>query len=880
MGVKDLWQILAPTCHVVSIKELSGTRVAVDASIWIISSLYYTKTGPSKSRYKNQFLYTIIKKILILLESGIIPIFVFDGKTPDIKRRELMRRIQSQNDPKRLAKIMAKSLMNKILDKKISLDGKENSKEGNQEGAEESVFLDMGDISMEKFWEIIESMGQEENLEKEIIGECMALLKEQNMISDISKFQNSNYSTIYDFMSAAQEDMASKLQEKYKDRFAEIESSNRNDSRPLENLKEILLGFEANQTLKQIHNNFKDKLIASKTENVVSEVDGNIKIDQFGVKIHSKFESNTDREFVLLKNFDGDLKNRMKLEEVKPKIKKGKTARQKRFDDIMKSFNNVRTEALQTRFSCRQNFTAHSLICEKAELVDCEEESQEEEMCLQTDDKRTEPVAMRLETINAGFDFDSLLQNERDADGQFSPVNEKIDTYGVSYAHVYRSSYSQPIDANEIKINLPENEIHRDPHPSMSQPELQPIPIAISRFSFDRRSNRYSIEEEYNVSKISNPGPIETKIENEGAGRIPEQQLENTESNIPEDDQINFLNKNKLQRRRHKPQTLSNPMRYNPRSFPSFAGESDIHVEKIDDESFLVKHETISIIKYILRLLGLKYVDAEEEAEAQCAYLEMRNIVGYTITEDSDSFLFGGKRVIRNFGKFTKGKDNLEICDMQTVEDRLGLNRNKLILLGLLLGCDYCEGVRGIGVVNAMEIISAFDSIAEFSKYLKSWGVLPDSLNQRTEELLKKASDCQKEFYETHKNYKKHWLFPDTFPSRKVIKAFEEPKVVSELPENDLINIDKFQAEKFRKLLEENLDLEEEKLANIIRRIETSLDNLRATKITNFFKIVAGKKRYDIKSNRMMNVIHAMRKEKVPVGEQAKLTKRIKRTNK
>lgn len=42
---------------------------------------------------------------------------------------------------------------------------------------------------------------------------------------------------------------------------------------------------------------------------------------------------------------------------------------------------------------------------------------------------------------------------------------------------------------------------------------------------------------------------------------------------------------------------------------------------------------------------------------------------------------------------------------MYDLEKYLNLKKHELILMAHLLGCDYCEGVRGIGVVNAFETI-------------------------------------------------------------------------------------------------------------------------------------------------------------------------------
>ncbi len=58
---------------------------------------------------------------------------------------------------------------------------------------------------------------------------------------------------------------------------------------------------------------------------------------------------------------------------------------------------------------------------------------------------------------------------------------------------------------------------------------------------------------------------------------------------------------------------------------------------------------------------------------------------------------------------------------MGDIKTHLALDREKLIALALLLGSDYTEGVRGVGVATAMEIIGLFDSLDDF----KAWWQRP-----------------------------------------------------------------------------------------------------------------------------------------------------------
>lgn len=44
----------------------------------------------------------------------------------------------------------------------------------------------------------------------------------------------------------------------------------------------------------------------------------------------------------------------------------------------------------------------------------------------------------------------------------------------------------------------------------------------------------------------------------------------------------------------------------------------------------------------------------------------------------------------------------------EDIRRELGLHREELVALAYFLGCDYTEGVTGVGIVNALEIVQAF----------------------------------------------------------------------------------------------------------------------------------------------------------------------------
>src|SRR5437763_16496023 len=91
------------------------------------------------------------------------------------------------------------------------------------------------------------------------------------------------------------------------------------------------------------------------------------------------------------------------------------------------------------------------------------------------------------------------------------------------------------------------------------------------------------------------------------------------------------------------------------------------------------------------------------EAEAQCAELLRLGLVDGIITDDSDVFLFGGSKVYKNM--FNKQK-YVERYDLEEIEREMQIDRSKLIRLAILLGCEYTEGLTGVGIVNAIEILN------------------------------------------------------------------------------------------------------------------------------------------------------------------------------
>ncbi|XP_019460777.1 PREDICTED: DNA repair protein UVH3 isoform X1 [Lupinus angustifolius] len=225
-----------------------------------------------------------------------------------------------------------------------------------------------------------------------------------------------------------------------------------------------------------------------------------------------------------------------------------------------------------------------------------------------------------------------------------------------------------------------------------------------------------------------------------------------------------------------------------------------------------VNSEVFAECQELLQMFGLPYIIAPMEAEAQCAYLELAKLVDGVVTDDSDVLLFGARSVYKNIFDDRK---YVETYFMEDIEKELGLTREKIVRMALLLGSDYTEGVSGIGIVNAIEVLNAFpeeDGLVKFRQWVESpdptiLGRLDAKSGSKTkkrgsevEEKInvsksnieesaldphapeqKESLDCvqeiKKTFFHKHRNVSKNWHIPSSFPSETVMSAYYSPQV-------------------------------------------------------------------------------------------------------
>ena len=114
--------------------------------------------------------------------------------------------------------------------------------------------------------------------------------------------------------------------------------------------------------------------------------------------------------------------------------------------------------------------------------------------------------------------------------------------------------------------------------------------------------------------------------------------------------------------------------------------------------------------KKLLELMGVPYIQAEGEGEAQASYMVEKGDAWCVGSQDYDCILFGAPRMVRNL-TITGGKANLEMIDLKKVLEKLEISREQLVDVAILVGTDFNRGVKGIGAKTGLKLIKEHGNI-------------------------------------------------------------------------------------------------------------------------------------------------------------------------
>ncbi len=144
----------------------------------------------------------------------------------------------------------------------------------------------------------------------------------------------------------------------------------------------------------------------------------------------------------------------------------------------------------------------------------------------------------------------------------------------------------------------------------------------------------------------------------------------------------------------------------------------------------------------LLEFMGIPWIQAPSEGEAQAAWMCSSGAVWSVASQDWDSLLFGSPRLVRNLT--IAGKRRVpstgamhdvvpELVELKKVLSGLELTREQLVAMAMLMGTDFNPGgIRGIGPKGALKIVReerTLDKIMAKAAEKSPWnGPAPDEL--------------------------------------------------------------------------------------------------------------------------------------------------------
>lgn len=144
---------------------------------------------------------------------------------------------------------------------------------------------------------------------------------------------------------------------------------------------------------------------------------------------------------------------------------------------------------------------------------------------------------------------------------------------------------------------------------------------------------------------------------------------------------------------------------------------------KYAQQTSVLRDEMVDDSKRLLDLFGIPHIQAPSEGEATAAHLTITGQAYASASQDFDSLLFGAKKLVRNFTN--SGKRKLpnrnttievepEIIDLHKTLTDLGVTREQLVDIGILIGTDYNpDGFERIGPKTALKIVKEHGRLEE-----------------------------------------------------------------------------------------------------------------------------------------------------------------------
>ena len=149
---------------------------------------------------------------------------------------------------------------------------------------------------------------------------------------------------------------------------------------------------------------------------------------------------------------------------------------------------------------------------------------------------------------------------------------------------------------------------------------------------------------------------------------------------------------------------------------------------KYSKQTTYLDNEMVKESKELIKAMGMPVIQSLSESDAQGSFMTEKGDLYAFASSDADCLLHGCPRLIPNLTlsqtrKAGKGYVYIQpqIIELHDVLNHLGVDRDKLIVMGILTGTDYNpKGVVGIGPKKALNLVKQFNNFDTLFKEVKA----------------------------------------------------------------------------------------------------------------------------------------------------------------
>ncbi|OXV11969.1 hypothetical protein Egran_00271 [Elaphomyces granulatus] len=231
-------------------------------------------------------------------------------------------------------------------------------------------------------------------------------------------------------------------------------------------------------------------------------------------------------------------------------------------------------------------------------------------------------------------------------------------------------------------------------------------------------------------------------------------------------------------------------------------------VEKFSRRTVRVTREHNAECKKLLKLMGVPYIDAPTEAEAQCAVLARAGKVYAAASEDMDTLCFETPILLRHLTFSEQRKEPIQEIHLDRALEGLNMDRKQFIDLCILLGCDYLESIPKVGPNTALKLIREHGTLEKVVEYIE-------------------------------KDPKKKYTVPEDWPYQEARELFSHPDVRDA---NDAACEFKWENPDIEGLVDflvMEKGFSEDRVRNAAARLQKNLKTAQQSRLEGFFKPTA-----------------------------------------